>query len=154
MNDGTWPQRLLALLERQHELVDRLVILADSQGTLISEVRTDALLELLAERQAIIDEFTTTQANLAGLTADLERRLADVDPAQRDRIRSLLNRIGERLAAVMRRDEADQELLRASRDGVRGEIAALGTARHARNAYVNSPALASAGGNRFADRHG
>lgn len=150
VNTQPWPQPLIDLLERQQGLVDKLVRLAESQSSLIAASSTDQLLSLLAERQAVIDEFTASQGELAELTHGLDERLEDVDPGQRDAIKSLIGVIGERLGQVMRRDEADQASLRSNRNQVKQEIASMGAARTARNAY-------SAGGgvsNRFADRRG
>ena len=149
-----WPADLLDLLSRQQAIVDRLSELADSQSALIEASQTDALLNVLAQRQALIDEFTISQAELSGLTGSLDRRLAQVEPSQREQIQTRLNVIGERLASVMRRDEDDQARLKSGRDAIRTEMTSMGTARQARRAYVTTPDAASGTNNRFADRRG
>jgi hypothetical protein len=143
-------QSLLALLQQQRAMVDELVRLSQSQAALIAEGRTDRLLDLLAKRQAIIDGFTASQSRLAELTGGLDDRMGGAPAQERDRIKSLINEIGERLAQVMKRDEADQKQLRTSRDHVVQEMAKLGTARQAQGAYrTNVPSTT-----RFADQHG
>jgi len=149
-----WPADLLDLLLRQQVMVDRLSQLADSQAELIAAARTDELLNVLSQRQALIDEFTASQSELSELTGQLDRRLAQVEPSQREQIQTRLNLIGERLASVMRRDEDDQARLKAGRDAIRTEMTSMGTARQARQAYVTTPATASTSNNRFADRRG
>lgn len=147
---ASWPRPLLDLLERQHAIVQQLAQLAESQSELVSASHADRLLDLLASRQRLIDEFAATQPRLAELTTGMEARLETVAPAQRDRIRSLIDTIGERLADVMRRDEQDQALLRSNRDQVKQELATLGAAKQARNAYTTGGPFT----NRYADRRG
>jgi hypothetical protein len=145
-----WPQSLIELLERQHTMVDRLVELAQAQSALIAESSTDRLLELLAKRQAVIDEFTQSQGDLSELTHGLDERLERVSADQRDHIKSVINLIGERLAQVMRRDEEDQAALRSNRQQVRNELTSMGAARQARSAYLGGPSEST----RFSDRRG
>ena len=149
-NQDAWPGSLLRLLERQQCMVEELVQLAHSQASLIAEQRTEGLLDVLARRQALIDEFTAAQAGVSQMTHRLDQRLNDATPEQRFQIKSLIGIIGEKLALVMKTDENDQGALRNARDGVRKELGTLGTGRQARNAY-SGPALAGA---RYADRHG
>lgn len=146
----TWPQALLELLERQRGLVGQLAQLADAQGRLIAECQTDQLLDLLAQRQAIIDAFTSSQSEMTELTSDMSARMNSATPAQRQRIQSLIGEIGEKLSQVMQRDEQDQNALRGDRDRVRQELARLGAAKQARHAYQAGPGAS----HRFADRHG
>lgn len=155
MNNATqssqpWPQPLISLLEHQQSLVSDLSALAQQQATLISTGRTEQLMELLGRRQAVIDQFTATQAQLTELTSDLDARLKSVTEGQRDYIRSLIAEIGDQLAAVMKRDAADQDSLRGGRDQVKEELAILGTARTARAAYGGPRNSAP----RMADRRG
>jgi hypothetical protein len=146
----TWSQSLLEILQRQHAMVDDLVALANSQAALIAEGRTDRLLDLLAKRQLIIDEFTASQSRLGEMTRGLEDRLRDVAAGDRDLIRSLINGIGERLAQVMQRDERDQASLRSGREQIKRELSSMSFSRQARGAYstVRNPET------RFADHHG
>lgn len=147
---SNWLHSLLTLLEQQRAMVNELVSLAQSQAALIAAGRTDRLLDLLAKRQAIIDGFTTSQSRLAQLTGGMDERMNGAAPQDRDRIKSLINEIGERLSQVMKRDEEDQKLLRSSRDQVVQEMSKLGTVKQAHGAYrAHAPATT-----RFADQHG
>jgi len=144
-----WPQSLIDLLERQHALVQNLDTLAGQQAEFIQQSATDQLMVLLAKRQSIIDQFTSSQAELAGLTQGMDDRLLQATNDQRDRIKALIAEIGDRLAGVMQRDEVDQASLRTNRDSIKQEISNLGTARQARGAYASKSSST-----RYADRRG
>ena len=149
-NPACWPQSLIDLLEQQHALVDQLDQLAKRQAEFIERCATDQLMDLLGRRQNLIDQFTSSQGELARLTQGLDDRLQQATAAQRDRIKGLIADIGERLAGVMQRDEQDQASLRSSRDAIKQELSSLGHARQARGAYVNAKGHQP----RFADRKG
>ena len=146
-----WFEELLDLLQRQRSMVLELAALADSQAELIAHSRTDGLLDVLAKRQILIDEFNACQAPMAKLTHRLDERLAEVATPDRDKIKSLIGIIGEKLAHIMQRDEHDQDSLRGSRDNIKQELSSLGAARQARSAYVTDTRGST---NRYADRRG
>lgn len=147
----SWPQAMVAVLERQEALLDRLDELSREQSTLIAERRTERLLELLSQRQSIIDEFTVFQAQMTALSQDIDRRLAQVDGPMRERIRGLISGIGARLRDLMQRDQQDQAALHAGRSAVMADMSSLDAGRAARAAYGPGPAPAA---NRFADQKG
>lgn len=145
-----WPASLIELLERQHGLVTKLMELAGYQGQLIADGKTDPLLGLLSKRQKLIDEFTSMQGDLSEMTDGLEDRLSTLPLPTRDRIRSLIDEIGEGLNQVMATDQEDQKSLKSARDGISQELAETGATQQARTAY----AQAAPTGCRFADRQG
>lgn len=146
----TWDERLLNILQQQQALLTRLAHLAQRQGELIRDNRTDALLTLLGERQQIIDRFLAMQHDLGDLTEKLDQRLQEIQPHQREQIERLIHEIGQSLDAVMKHDERDRHALESARNETREEISGLGTANRARQAY-----LGAAGANaKFADRQG
>jgi hypothetical protein len=147
-----WPGPLIDLLERQHALVDRLVDLARAQASLIAERKTDRLLDLLAQRQSIIDEFTASQQQMTKMTEGLEGRLKGVAHTHRERIRSLINDIGDRLGEIMQRDQQDQANLRFGRYQTRVVLQGVGAVRAAHSAYAVAPH--AVGPSRFADHRG
>ncbi len=146
----SWSYRLLDLLYRQKEMVEQLELLAKSQADLIQKGHTDRLLELLGRRQTIIDQFTASQSQLGEFTKGLDENMDSASTEDRNRIKSLINEIGERLSQVMKRDEQDQSNLRRNRDQVKQELTSLDTARQARSAYVPQQRKVT----RFADQHG
>ena len=141
---------LLAVLEEQHALVEELHGLADRQAGFVREGRIDALLGLLTRRQTIIDRFLVAQDELARLTDDLDAHLRGADRDRRARMKSLVDTVGSRLQEVMARDEEDRTALETARDTTRGELASLGSARQARDAYRTTGTVDT----RFADQKG
>jgi hypothetical protein len=146
---SAWAASVIGALEAQHALIEELAPLAERQGELIREGRSDALLDLLAQRQQIIDRFLTEADRLSGEVGDLTGRLESLAGPTRDRIRGLVSEIDARLAHVLTLDERDQQSLRDARDETRQQLAGLDTGRTARNAYV-----ARAATNRYADHRG
>lgn len=145
-----WPARLLASLEQQWALVERLEQLARRQGELIEARKNDDLLKLLSERQQIIDRFLAMQASMSSVTENLDDQLEQIDPPQRGRIQQLIADIGSALDTVMKHDEHDRGTLQTSRNETKQEMTNLGTASRARQAYRGNAGAAA----RFADRQG
>ena len=123
--------------------------MAQSQSTLIAQGSTDRLLDLLSQRQIIIDQFTATQTQLGEMTQTLDRHMDRASNPQQEQIKRLMGDIGEQLTQIMRCDERDQAALCTSRDQIKQELSTMGTARQARSAY--RPAVQDT---RFADRRG
>ena len=148
-----WSESLIEALERQHACVSELTRLAQTQAPMISAAQTDRLLDVLARRQQLIDEFSVSQREVSELTKRLDQRLDQVEPDERERIKSLITRIGEGLARIMRCEEQDETSLRAAKHQVKRELSELDAGRAARHAYVGGSAGPEAR-NRFADRSG
>lgn len=146
-----WPQPLISVLERQQQLVEQLAALAETQASLIAERRTERLLELLGRRQTIIDEFTVCQSEMGALSQDLDHRLSQTGEPQRERIRTLIGAIGNRLRHVMERDQQDEAALHHGRNAVLAEMTEVKAGSAARNAYQGRPTGVV---NRFADQQG
>jgi hypothetical protein len=111
-----WPDAIIVLLERQAEMINELATLSARQSELIERDETEALLDLLTERQQIIESFTAAQQDLGQLTEHIESRLPSVDAIRRARIQTLIGTVGDRLGKVMDQDECDQRSLRDARD--------------------------------------
>jgi hypothetical protein len=124
--------------------------LAQTQASLIDAHRTEDLLDVLARRQALIDEFTLSHGQMTQLTQRLDESLQRAHPDQRLRIQALIDEIGESLAKVMSTDHADQQSLSRSKDQMKQELGSMDAAKQARNAYLG-PRQRNP---RFADRRG
>jgi len=151
--DAAWAPRLIALLENQQRLVDRLSALAARQGELIEHERADALLGVLKQRQRLVDELVATQHEFHEMTQNLQARLDRLDSARRDHIRELIRSIGSRLDSVMQQDQSDQNRLRTARDKTKNQLSELDRGAQARGAYLGRQGGAPAA-NRFADKKG
>ncbi len=139
---------LIALLERQQGLAERIDEIAARQSHLIESGRSEALLELLAARQEIIDEFLSSQDALGPVTGAL--RGTGIPEAQRSRIATLVESISDVLGRIVSRDERDRAGLKAGRDRLGQDLENLRAGRRARHAYVQGRAV----NNRFANRQG
>lgn len=152
--DGTraWLDELLVLLESQDAIVAGLEELAGEQGSCIASGRVDDLLTVLGRRQERVDALLSTQAELVKLTVGLEERLTLVSEDDRQRVRSLMSHVGERMQSVLERDARDQQAMEQQREVVRSQLNELDAGRRARRQY-----LAAAPGSpaqRFADERG
>lgn len=150
---------VMIALERQLEAVEQIAALAEKQAKLIDEGDTDGLLTVLGRRQKLIDQFTAAQQALgdgsgaapgSGAAAGLESVIERADASARARIRALIDRISEALAAVAQIDDRDQGRLREVQQQTRKELSAVGTTRQARAAYMTG----RASHNRYADQQG
>jgi hypothetical protein len=141
--------RLIEMLLHQKELVGRLDKLALGQMELIDAGESDALLDLLGDRQRIVDELTASQDSVVGLSRSLHGR-DDIGTGIRDRITELVDDISDQLLRVVNRDEQDRARLRTARERAADGLTQVRTAKRARQAYVNDQTR----NNRFADRRG
>ncbi|MHC4217160.1 MAG: hypothetical protein ACYSU7_01770 [Planctomycetota bacterium] len=152
MTDSQTPpsaDRLIEMLLHQQQLVGELDRLADGQMALIDGGESDALLDLLTDRQRLVDELSAGQDRLTGLSESL-RETDTVTEGVRDRVAELVDDIADQLSRIVNRDEQDRVRLRTERDRTADEISGLHTAKQAQHAYVNHKAR----NNRFADRRG
>lgn len=146
MHDTSHAHRLIALLERQLALVERLERLAAGQGSLIRSGESEALLALLAQRQAVMDEFLAGQDELGPLAEWMPR----FDKPIRGRIGRLIESVTGRLTDVLRRDEDDRSLLAGRRDRAAETLRTVRSGHRAQKAYAGTRAVT----NRFKDSKG
>ncbi len=140
------------VLTEQSTLADELSALSCRQAELIEAGRAEAVLELLAARERLMDRIVANQGRLAALEGDLAHGPAATATAEADRrrIRELAASVVTRLSEIVRRDESDRAALQARRDEVGAALNGLGAARRARHAYFDARRVK----NRFADRQG
>jgi len=141
--------RLRLLLDEQEALFVRLDALSKCQHTLVDEDRTDELLGLLNERQAIIGGIEDVAAELQPFRSRWEAVLEDANPEQRDRLTQQVERLADLASRVAARDETDRKLMERRRDALACELAGADKARGAVAAYGGSSRRPAA---RFQDR--
>jgi hypothetical protein len=123
------------LLERQHELFRRLDALSRRQSVLVTQGQTEALLELLGERQRVIDGIAEANAFLEPYRARWDGVMAGLPEAARSHLRTRVDAIALLADAVTRRDEADRAELESRRNAMAGELAQISRGRGAVSAY-------------------
>lgn len=140
--------RLLAMLEQQRFLVAQLRELAARQSGLVKRGDAEGLLTLLGQRQELLDRVMEAQQEIGPLAAKIDRN--SLDDSQHERATTLMAEIKDGLAEVMKQDDVDRAAIEAARDGARSELAAVGQAKQARQAYRTRDSIDA----RFADRKG
>jgi len=147
-----WIDGLIQLLETQDAIVQSLDALASEQASCIETGQVDALLVVLARRQALVESLLSTQSNLATMTRNLEERLAGVSVGKRDRVHELMDSVDRTMQSVLARDDEDRSRLQKQRDSVRSGLTELDAGRRARHGYQSTPKVVET--HRFADARG
>lgn len=140
---------LMGLLREHRDAAASLVTLATSQRQAVDRSSPDALLEILARRQELIDHFVAQQDDLAQRCRAVQSS-SNISEADRAAIRELVDSINQQFEQVLERDREDEARLRQDRDALKGALQANDLARQARQAYLTAPGST----NRFADRKG
>jgi hypothetical protein len=136
------------LLETQQELFTKLESMSQRQSTLIESQETDQLLEVLAERQCVIDRIAENSAALEPFRASWNAVLGGLDEIGKVRVRRRLDMLSALAERIAQRDEADRRLLEERRDAVAGELMQVNRGRGAMAAYREAES-----GPRMQDRH-
>lgn len=156
-----WP-RWSRLLEEQQAAFARLDALSRAQHAHVLAGDADAALEILGERQGIVERLRVIGEDMAPLADRRAELAARLTPADRTRLDELLANI-ERLAeSVRERDTQDRAELERQRLLVARELTGMARGRGAVAAYTGRPAPASGAGTggsapvapRFQDREG
>jgi hypothetical protein len=131
---------LLDVLLRQKQLVERLVECARRQGALVRDGNADALLDLLTQRQLLLDLVVATQSEVAEVLGSPEhvRYSGSGDSSDRSKAATMLDEIRSALQVVLQQDDIDQDAIRAAREAARGELVAFGQSLQARKAYSSA----------------
>lgn len=144
---------LLHALERQLALFEKLHTLSQRQGSLIGAEDGAPLLQLLSDRQEIIDQLQAVQqhADANDLTA------APLSPTQSREASELTELIAAVRARILEQDECDRAALRDARNQVGVDLRKVAQGGQASKAYTgsrvsNSPMMPTV--SRFTDRKG
>lgn len=128
-------ERVEELLELQHQLFERLAGLSDKQGLLIDQDDSVGLLELLAQRQRLVDGIAELNTTLEPFRARWSAVLASMPDAERERVNRRLEGLAELAGRIAERDEADRVRLERRRDAVAAELKQVNHGRGAVAAY-------------------
>ena len=150
-SDAARARRMAGLVRDQRALCVELESLSRVQSTMVEGGDTDGVLEILGQRQQVIDRMTRLNEDLAPMREQRERLLATMANAERDTVRACIEEINELVELVRGRDEQDREAMERRRAGIAGEISGVSRARGAVAAYSGATAPSGA---RFQDRHG
>jgi len=129
-------QVLLGLLNRQRQLYADLQALADRQADLVTAGSADGLLQILAERQRLLEQVKRTNDALQPFRARWDAVCRLLTERQREEASEAIAEIGQRLQAIVQRDQQDSEVLRLRRVKIGQELQAARTSRDAIRAYA------------------
>lgn len=127
------------LLESQRKLYEDLDHLSASQALLIDQERTDELLAVLGQRQALLTRIQVINDSIAPARARWQEFLGLLDPSQRQRVGIHVDAITRLIETIAERDRLDRERMQGARDRVAQEIAGMDRTRRAEGAYRTSP---------------
>lgn len=126
---------LLGLLERQRRLYRSLQALADRQAQLVSAGNPDGLLQVLAQRQGVLEEVKKTNDALLPFRQRWDGICQMLDEEQRTAVSAAINEINDHLQAIMQRDQKDSEMLQVRCRQVGQELQGARLGRNALKAY-------------------
>ena len=133
---GGWAARLSRVLDRQLELYQQLDARSAEQGRLIESEETDQLLEVLRQRQVIVDQITDLNAQMQPYRDQWDELAASIDESQRDALRSRFDELGDAARRIVLRDDADRARLEGRRRVIASELASLSKSKGAVAAYA------------------
>jgi hypothetical protein len=138
--DNLSEARLVELLERQNELYRRLRGLAERQKALVAQDDARPLLELLAERQKVVDGLIALNGALAAYRRNWTERYHRLEEPTRRQVAALLEEANASLGAVLQSDQRDSATLSAKREDLAGRLAVADTGSRASAAYATAGA--------------
>lgn len=143
---------LLDRLNEQHGLYQQLKTLSDQQAGCIRDGSTDQLLAVLSQRQSVIEALSRSNA-LISPYRERWATLADAaEPAQRERVRDVLNQIERLLNEIVEQDEQDRAELKGVQQRIGTQLDQVGRAGRAIKAY--GPPRSGPSPATFTDRQG
>lgn len=144
-------ENLVALLEQQCGLYEKLKELSDQQSRLVIEGAPEPLLQVLASRQRLIDELTRVNSGLLPYRSKWDEYWGSLNEPDRQRIGALIQKVEGMLGGIIEQDNHDRQRLEEATGSIREELAGTTHASAAMQAYKVQP---SEGGGRFTDRQG
>lgn len=146
-----WTARFERLLTRQIELCRELSALARRQRECIDGENPDALLGVLAERQAVINQLREAAEEAAPLRERWSQTRFDDAAARVDTVRACITELTGLMREIAERDAEDRQRLDRARNALAGRLAGVAKSRGAIAAYGQT---GRSRGPRFQDREG
>lgn len=144
--------RLVELLTRQRDLYRHLHQLSASQSPLVDAGSAEQLLDVLAQRQRLIDELAAVNEELGPYRQNWARVWPRVPDEERGGLSELLKDVDTLLQNILKQDERDRMKLQQSRDRVGAELSKVKHTSAAVRAYGGRPATSTAAAPRLTDR--
>ena len=133
--------QLLQLLMQQYHVLKRLAELTNKQSPLIADNCITELLELLLEKQRVVDDLSFVQSQLAPFSVldAQQRHWPDVESRRAAQTAAKL--CDELLLRISSCESADQEALQSNRDRLAEQLSSFHQAAGAYRAYKDDHVL-------------
>lgn len=131
--------RLSAIVRAQHGLAVELERLTAGQRAVVESDDGQALLQLLARRQSVIDQLSAATAELEPYRARWASLLSVVPPGRAAELQRTLAETGAIVSRVREGDRHDHASLMRRRDALRQEMDTLDAGKDASAAYDPAP---------------
>ena len=143
--------RLVALLERQIEVVEQLGDLTDEQSALVEQGEAEQLLTLLSRRQQMISALDALSTNLEPFRSRWQQMWPDLGEENQRHIGDLVGRSETLLGRIVDADDRDRQRLKSAQQQIADELGRVNKTGAARRAYSGGEPAAP---NRFTDKKG
>jgi hypothetical protein len=140
------PQALIKLLREQRDFYQRLQELSDRQRSLISGDRPELLLNILRDRQILVESLARINQKLSPYRRNWQEIYETLPEEARQSASSLLEEINGMLQLILKADQEDQALLSARKQAVARSIGEVSGGQAANTAYAPHAAGRSGGG--------
>lgn len=134
--------RVLPALDRQAALYDQLAAFGPRQDELIAQGEGDALLRLMGERQAVVDELVEVHQGLEDVREGWQGFVGSLPEGERSALGERLDELKALAARVHEQDARTRQRLDGARDKVSSSMNGVGKARGALRAYGGGAARA------------
>jgi hypothetical protein len=133
---------LVPLLERQRTLYRRLRLLADRQKLLVVQDDAQALLDLVGERQVLVDRLVEVSGQLAPYRSEWTEIYTRLGEPGRRQVAELLEEANRALSSILQSDSRDTAVLSARRESASRHLSAMESGSRATAAYSRAGATA------------
>ena len=129
---------LVQLLEHQQVLYRRLRFLADRQRALVMMEDHQPLLDLLSERQKLVDGLAALAGQMAPYRSGWAQLYRGMDESLKRRVTTLLEEVNASLAAILQSDGRDTAMIEARKQCVAQQLSSAGDGYRASAAYART----------------
>lgn len=129
---------LIELLGHQRTLYRRLRVLAERQRALVAADEVEPLIDVLAERQTLVDALVALNNRLAPYRRNWTEVYNRFDRQTRRTVSEMLEEANSTLGLVLRNDGQDCGTLSARRETTALQISSMNSGGRARSAYASA----------------
>lgn len=149
---SVWAPRLARVLDEQCRLYEQLDELSQHQSVCVESGETELLLDVLAQRQGVVEQVTEVNGLLEPFVSKWESLADSLDDQQKSILREKLARLDELVDRISKRDEEDRAKLESQKGRVAQELGSAVRQKSAAVAYGRSAPQDAAP--RYQDRKG